>query len=302
MWTNGKYQGDDGPQMAAPRAFADIPAMYVPRFSRALVVGLGTGVTVGALAAYPFEHIDLAELSPGIVRAAGTFFRATNGGVLDDPRLSLLHEDGRNVLLVAPDRYDLVTVELTSTCSRRRSEPLQPRVLRARGDPPHPGRHPLPVDPAPPHHDARDRVADRHRAGGAPPRGLLRARRPGRPWSRASRRRAAPRAEGRPARPGLRRGGPRAPSSKDACAEAGTTPEGVLSTDDNLRLEYATPRNNVPGRLTIAETTQAPPARSGRGGALRAEGVPVNVPGSVKRRHSMCTSTLGASASFWSLL
>jgi spermidine synthase len=114
LWTNGKYQGDTGWQMTPQRSFADVPAMFAPRFGRALVVGLGTGVTLQQTATYPFEHIDLAELSPGIVKASREFFGEVNGHVLDDPRVHVRLEDGRNLLLVGHDRYDVVTVELTS--------------------------------------------------------------------------------------------------------------------------------------------------------------------------------------------
>ena len=114
LWTNGKYQGDTGWQMAPQRGFADIPAMFLPRFERALVVGVGTGVTVQQTATYPFRSIDVAELSPGIVEAARRYFGRVNGGVFDDPRVHVRLEDGRNLLVVEKSRYDLVTVELTS--------------------------------------------------------------------------------------------------------------------------------------------------------------------------------------------
>jgi spermidine synthase len=114
LWTNGKYQGDTGWQMTPQRGFADFPAMFVPSFGRALVIGLGTGVTVQETASYPFDRIDVAELSPGIVKAAGLFFSGVNGRILDDPRVHVRLEDGRNLLVVEKDRYDLITVELTS--------------------------------------------------------------------------------------------------------------------------------------------------------------------------------------------
>lgn len=115
MITNGKFQGDDGPQMTAQRAFAHIPMMLTPPTGKALVIGLGTGVTVTELARYPFERIDVAELAPGIVAAAREHFAHVNGGVLDnDPRVRLVINDGRNHLLLTDEKYDLVTIEVTS--------------------------------------------------------------------------------------------------------------------------------------------------------------------------------------------
>jgi hypothetical protein len=37
-------------------------------------------------------------------------------------------------------------------------------------------------------------------------------------------------------------------------SQEGASPLALISTDDNMRLEYATPRNNVPGLPTIPET------------------------------------------------
>jgi spermidine synthase len=114
MYTNGKFQGDDGPEMPAQRRFAHFPSLFVRRFDRALVIGLGTGTTLGTIATYPFEHIDVAEISPSIVLASRRFFAPQTLGALDDPRVKLDLNDGRNVLLVATHPYDLVTIELTS--------------------------------------------------------------------------------------------------------------------------------------------------------------------------------------------
>ncbi len=114
LYTNGKFQGDDGPEMQAQRAFAHYPALFLEREQRALVIGLGTGVTLGAVAAYPFERIDVAEISPSIVEAARLYYAGPSLGALDDPRTRLLLDDGRSVLLVGDEPYDLVTIELTS--------------------------------------------------------------------------------------------------------------------------------------------------------------------------------------------
>lgn len=114
MYTNGKFQGDDGPEMPAQRRFAHFPSLFVPRFDRALVIGLGTGTTLGTIAAYPWAHIDVAEISPSIVEASRRYFTPQTLGALTDPRVALDLNDGRNVLLVASRPYDLVTIELTS--------------------------------------------------------------------------------------------------------------------------------------------------------------------------------------------
>jgi spermidine synthase len=114
LWTNGKFQGNDSDEGGAQRGFAHLPSIFAPRFGRALVVGMGTGTTVGTMAAYPYERVDVAELAPAIVEAAHTHFAHINHRVLEDPRVHVILEDGRNVLLVGSEKYDVITVELSS--------------------------------------------------------------------------------------------------------------------------------------------------------------------------------------------
>jgi spermidine synthase len=114
MYTNGKFQGDDGAEMTAQRHLAHFPSLFVKNDGRALVVGLGTGVTLGTITAYPYQHIDAAEISPAIVEASRLYYSKLARSSLDDPRVKLELNDGRNLLLVSKDPYDLITIELSS--------------------------------------------------------------------------------------------------------------------------------------------------------------------------------------------
>jgi spermidine synthase len=114
LFTNGKFQGNTGWEMSAQRLFAHYPSLFVSRFDRTLVIGVGTGTTVGTLAAYPWKRIDVAEISPAIVDAARSFFTSANHGALDDQRVTLHHADGRNLVLVSDAHYDLIGMELSS--------------------------------------------------------------------------------------------------------------------------------------------------------------------------------------------
>jgi spermidine synthase len=114
LYTNGKFQGNDGWELHAQRYFAHYPCLFVPEFRRALVIGLGTGTTLGTLTAYPWQRIDLLEISPSIVEAARTYFAGPNRDALHDPRVHLTLDDARNHLLVHEGRYDLIGMELSS--------------------------------------------------------------------------------------------------------------------------------------------------------------------------------------------
>jgi spermidine synthase len=114
LLTNGKFQGNDSWEMDAQTGFALAPMQFVSNFDRALVIGLGTGRTAHVVQAMGFGSVDVNEIAPGIVEAARRDFRHINGSVLDAANLHLILEDGRNSLLLRPQRYDLITIEITS--------------------------------------------------------------------------------------------------------------------------------------------------------------------------------------------
>jgi len=76
----------------------------------ALVIGLGTGITSGALLTWPgLQRRVVAELLPAVVRASPQF--KGNYGVSTDPRVEIRVRDGRHELIRSTDRYDLITLE-----------------------------------------------------------------------------------------------------------------------------------------------------------------------------------------------
>jgi spermidine synthase len=77
----------------------------------ALVVGLGTGETAGWLADVPLiEHVDVVELEPA-VREMARRCREVNRDVLANPKVRLILNDAREVLLTSGERYDLIVCE-----------------------------------------------------------------------------------------------------------------------------------------------------------------------------------------------
>src|SRR5262249_41304437 len=114
LYTNGKFQGNDGWELKAQRYFAHYPSLFVRDFDHALVIGLGTGTTLGTLATYPWKRLDVVEISPAIVEAARAYFSGPNSGVLGDPRVHVTQDDARNHLLVHAGTYDLISMELSS--------------------------------------------------------------------------------------------------------------------------------------------------------------------------------------------
>jgi spermidine synthase len=87
-----------------------LPMLLHPEANDVLVIGLGSGMTLGAVELYPADTIDVVELEPAVVRAS-TYFASFTGEVLDDPRVNLLVTDGRNHLALTDRQYDVIISE-----------------------------------------------------------------------------------------------------------------------------------------------------------------------------------------------
>ncbi len=114
LLTNGKFQGNDGGEMVAQTAFALLPILHTPARERALVIGLGTGVSARTVVDAGYRAVDIVEISPGIVHAAEQHFRHVNDDLVHKPNVNVIVEDGRNHLLRTDERYDLITMEISS--------------------------------------------------------------------------------------------------------------------------------------------------------------------------------------------
>ncbi|MBE2252146.1 MAG: fused MFS/spermidine synthase [Myxococcus sp.] len=115
LLTNGKFQGNESGEVQAQRAYAQVPLLAIRNFGRGLLIGVGTGCSLGTLAAHPFESIDAVELSSDILEAARTYFGSVNEGVLSgNPKVKVHLADGRNFLLLSEQQYDFVTLQLSS--------------------------------------------------------------------------------------------------------------------------------------------------------------------------------------------
>ncbi len=116
LLTNGKFQGDDSleREVKAQAAFVLVPLLHTPSRRDALVIGLGTGVSANVLHQAGFEHLDVIELSEDIVRLTDRYFRSVNGNVLNQAGVQVHITDGRNFLLLQSQRYDLISMEISS--------------------------------------------------------------------------------------------------------------------------------------------------------------------------------------------
>jgi spermidine synthase len=107
---NGKTDGGTGRDMGTQILISQIPLLLHRNPEDVLVIGLGTGISLRGMSAHPTRSIDCVEISPEVVRAS-SYFTEASGNVLDDPKVRLLVEDGRNLLLTTEKYYDLIISE-----------------------------------------------------------------------------------------------------------------------------------------------------------------------------------------------
>src|SRR5262249_6003186 len=87
-----------------------LPMLIHPDPRTVLVIGLGSGVTAGAVARYPVASLDIVEIEPAVVEA-NRFFANVNSEVLRDGRVRTMLADGRNFLLTTSNHYDAIISE-----------------------------------------------------------------------------------------------------------------------------------------------------------------------------------------------
>lgn len=116
LLTNGKFQGNNVStgEVQAQIGFAIIPLLHSAYRNNALVIGYGTGTTSRVLHDAGFKKIDIVELNQDIVEIANQFFTTINHLVSKAPNVMTHITDGRHFLLLTPHQYDLISIEISS--------------------------------------------------------------------------------------------------------------------------------------------------------------------------------------------
>ncbi|MBM4267048.1 MAG: hypothetical protein FJ144_10605 [Deltaproteobacteria bacterium] len=108
---NGKPDASNHGDMPTQILLGELPLVFGPPAKKVLVIGYASGVTVGSVARHPgVERIDAVEIEPAMVEAS-RFFDRESGAPLEDPRVRVLLDDGRNYLAGTDERYDLIVSE-----------------------------------------------------------------------------------------------------------------------------------------------------------------------------------------------
>jgi SAM-dependent methyltransferase len=109
--TNGKSDGAIPGDAVTTILLALIPALIAREPARSFVVGYGTGVTAGELAALEdVREVTVAEISPGVIEAAPQFDYG-NLGASKNPKVRIVRGDAYRTLLRSQGEVDLIVSE-----------------------------------------------------------------------------------------------------------------------------------------------------------------------------------------------
>jgi spermidine synthase len=112
LYLDGLHQANDSSSMVhVHRQIGHLPMALHHDPKAVLVIGLGGGATAGAVSTHAAADVDVIELSETVVRGSD-WFRHVNHDVLRRPNVRLRIEDGRNYLLLTPNRYDVITADI----------------------------------------------------------------------------------------------------------------------------------------------------------------------------------------------
>lgn len=108
---NGKTDGSLGPDYPTMALAALLPALFADDCARGFVIGFGTGVTAGELAALDCsERVVVAEISDGVISAA-RWFESGNQGATANPKVVIERADAYRSLVRSRERFDLIVSE-----------------------------------------------------------------------------------------------------------------------------------------------------------------------------------------------
>jgi spermidine synthase len=118
----GKIQASSYPQdMRLQRMLGHLTTLVPSDPSSVLVIGMGAGVTAGAVSIDPrVDRVTIAEIESLVPEVVSEYFSDYNFGVATNPKVEIQIDDGRHYLLTTDETFDAIT-----------SDPLDPWVKGA---------------------------------------------------------------------------------------------------------------------------------------------------------------------------
>jgi spermidine synthase len=107
---NGKADASSRGDLCTQLLVGHLPMLARPDARDVFILGLGSGITAGAILAHPVSQVTVGENCEPVVRAA-QFFTPWNRGVLTNPLVRVSVEDARTVLKLSPQLYDVIITQ-----------------------------------------------------------------------------------------------------------------------------------------------------------------------------------------------
>ncbi len=107
---NGKTDASSGGDMATQLMSGYLPLILHHAPKDVFILGLGSGITMGACVQYGVPNIECAEIEDAVIEGA-RFFARENHDVVAEHRDKIFAADGRNYLLASKKKYDVISTE-----------------------------------------------------------------------------------------------------------------------------------------------------------------------------------------------
>ena len=107
---NGKPEASTAGDMPTQILIGALPLLVRERTDDVLLIGLGSGVTLGTIEQFPVQRVTCVELEPAVIEAS-RHFEEVNNRPLEDPRLRMISNDGRNFIYTTDEKFDVIVSE-----------------------------------------------------------------------------------------------------------------------------------------------------------------------------------------------
>jgi spermidine synthase len=108
--TNGHVDASDSRDMATQVLLSGYPLIWRPQAKEVCVIGWGSGVSVGVAAQFPVKQVTAIELEPAVLETH-KYFKHVNHDALNDPKVKIEINDGRNYMLATNKKFDAIVSE-----------------------------------------------------------------------------------------------------------------------------------------------------------------------------------------------
>src|SRR2546422_5999830 len=107
---NGKPEASTAGDMPTQILIGAMPLLVREHTDDVLLIGLGSGVTLGTVEQFPIKRVTCVELEPAVIEAS-RHFEDVNNRPLADPRLRMVSNDGRNFIYTTDEKFDVIVSE-----------------------------------------------------------------------------------------------------------------------------------------------------------------------------------------------